>query len=633
MSLTINLNGDVVGTNNGNLIVSINNPSTISISSPTFQWNSGVSSPILIQTTNTNVSAVGQNFTIQAQSTTGSGSTAGNLNLAAGTAPTASGAGDVNIQGGAPSSLVNIITFNATDFDADGLVETMGIGSSLVSPRIYQITGTGAGNSLTIQAQNAAGSNNNGGSLVLKGGTATGTGTTGGIVPTVQVRTNTTNTIYTIDSTGGGSDYHILHNNTGTVSYVMPAPTAGRELFLRDITGSINTYGSIPSNVFLVPHAVEKFNTSSGYVMSGTFNITNGSTSVTASSTKAGILAAGMSVVFGTDTKSYIISSFNGTTGITLASSYAGTTNATSTGTINSLTFAANYGVLRLVSDGTNWYVRGDGTLTYVSFTASGTFITPQGVTFLNVSAFGGGGGGGSGGGNSTANNASGGGGGGGSIQSSVAFSVIPSTSNSITIGAGGTGGTSVTNAVGNPGTAGGDTIIQNTSYINTFLGASGGGGGTSSTSSTCPGGLCVRNASSSGNFYGCQILSASILTSSAYASVSGAFSSIAGGGFSSGGSIGTPGCSNIVFAPSSITGTGGTGTAAGGGGGGGGSGPNGPGGNGGNGNATAPTAGTSATANTGGGGGGGGGVQSASVASAAGGSGGSGFLSFTYSL
>jgi len=631
MSLTINLNGDVVGTNNGNIIISINSSFALPISSPTFQWNSGVSSPTLIQTANTNVSAVGQNFTIQAQSTTGSGSTAGNLNLAAGTAPTASGTGNVNIQGGAPTSLVNIITFNATDFDADGLVETIGIGSSLVSPRIYQITSSGAGTNLTIQAQNAAGSNNNGGSLVLKGGTATGTGTTGGIVPTVQVRTNTTNTIYTIDSTGGGSDYHILHNNTGTVSYVMPAPTAGRELFLRDITGSINTYGSIPSNVFLVPHAVEKFNTSSGYVMSGTFNITNGSTSVTASSTKAGILAAGMSVVFGTDTKSYIISSFNGTTGITLASSYAGTTNATATGTINSLTFAANYGVLRLVSDGANWYVRGDGTLTYVSFTASGTFITPQGVTFLNVSAFGGGGGGGSGGATSTAANAGGGGGGGGTIQSSTVFSVIPSTSNSITIGAGGTGGAAVTpNQPGNPGTAGGDTIIQNISYINTFLGASGGGGGAASPSTTCSGGLCIRNASSSGNFYNTlSSTSNTIATGTTNFEGTTGFLSVGGGGIATNGEAGSPGCSNITFAPTGTSTGGAVGSSGCGGGAGGGSGPNGPGGNGGTGG-TSPVAGTSALANTGGGGGGGGGN---STTSAIGGNGGSGFLYFTYSL
>jgi hypothetical protein len=623
MSLTINLAGDVIGTNNGNVVVSINGPSPITIGTPTLQWNNGIASPIITQSSTT---TAGQNLTIQAQSTTGSSSTAGNLNLAAGTAPTAAGTGDVNIQGGAPNSLVNIVTFNATDFDNDGLVETMGIGSSLVSPRIYQITGSGAGNSLTIQAQNAAGSNNSGGSLFLKGGTATGTGTAGGIVPTVQVRTNTSNSTYTIDSTGGGSDYHILHNNTnGSVSYVMPAPTAGREIFLRDITGAINTYGAIPSSVFLVPHAAEKFNTSSGYVMSGTFHVINGSTAVTASTTQSGILSAGMSIVFGTDTKSYIVSAFNGTTGITLASTYTGTTNATATGTINSLTFAANYGVLRLVSDGTNWYARGDGTPTYVAYSANGTFITPQGVTFLDVSAFGGGGGGGSGGSGTTSNAEGGGGGGGGSIQSSVAFAVIPSTSNSITIGAGGTGGTAVTSSLGNNGNPGGDTIIQNINYVATFLGASGGMGGTDLVGSIAGGGLCVRNSNTSGSFFTTVNTTA---TTTATTGI-GFLASIGSGGAALAATAGNPGSSNPQY--NNTTSSGGT-ASSGGGGGGGGSGPNGPGGNGGNGSTSTPTAGASALANTGGGGGGGGGIQ-ASAASAAGGNGGSGFLSFTYSL
>jgi len=623
MTLTINLTGDVVGTNNGNVVISINSSGPFTMAPSILQWNSGVTSPTLTQASTTNT--IGQNLTIQAQSTTNSGATAGNLNLAGGTASTTAGTGDVNIQGGSPTTLVNIVTFNATDFDNDGLVETMGIGSTLVSPRIYQITGTSTGNNLTIQAQNAAGTNKNGGSLILQGGTATGTGTTGGIVPSVQVRTNTSNSTYTIDSTGGGSDYHILHNNTGTVSYVMPAPTAGRELFLRDITGAVNT-----TNVFLVPHAAEKFNTSTGYIMSGTFSITNGSTSVTANTTQAGILAAGMSIVFGTDTKSYIVSAFNGTTGITLASSYTGTTNTVATGTINSLTFAANYGVLRIVSDGTNWYAKGDGTLTIISYNANGTWISPQGVTSVTATGFGGGGSGGSGGSNTT--QASGGGGGGGSLQSTITVSITPSTAYLVNIGIGGSTVAAVTNSAGAVGQVGGDTTFGNSLLI--FPGASGGGAGTITGGTMVSGGLCNKSVTAS-NAYGAVNFGGPI-SATGSTGVGTGVGAPAGGGSSSLTTVGGNGNANIANNGAYFPGTGGNagGSSQSGGGGGGGQGPGGSGGNGGAGSvSTSATSGSSAANNSGAGGGGGGGARNSAQASGAGGAGGSGFLSISYSL
>jgi hypothetical protein len=673
MTLTINLNGDVAGTNNGNVVVAINGSSPLPIAPAILQWISSITSPTLTQTSNTFSGATGQALTIMAQSTTGTGTTiggnlnlnsgtgatggtinviagagttaGGTLNLAAGTASTAAGTGDVNIQGGSPSSLVNIVTFNATDFDNDGLVETMGIGSSMTSPRIYQITGSGAGTNLTIQAQNAAGSNNNGGSLLLKGGTATGTGTTGGIIPSVQVRTNSSNTTYTIDSTGGGSDYHILHNNfSGYVSYVLPTPTAGRELLIRDITGAINTTGY---NVFIVPHAAEAINTSYGYYIgpssttNTTFSITKGSTSVTAGASLAGILTAGMSIFFNSDLKSYIVSAFNGTTGITLASAYTGTTSSTATGTISSLTFAANYGVLRLVSDGTNWYAKGDGTLTTVTFTSSGTWIPPQGVTSATVTGYGGGGGGGGGAGNAT--NAGGGGGGGGAIQSTVTVTVTPSFGYVVTIGAGGTGATAVTNAAGNVGGSGGNTTLGG--ILALFSGASGGGSGCTTANSTAntAGGLCNKTNSivgnTQGNLYSVAVSAGVGLTSNG---VNVFVATPAGGGFSGAFLAGSAGGYNLVtnnniadtvYAPGSGGAVAGSGTAAGGGGGGG----QGPGGNGGNGGAGVATgtanAGSSAAANTGAGGGGGGGLGATSPAAGAGGNGGSGWMQIVYSL
>lgn len=96
-------------------------------------------------------------------------------------------------------------------------------------------------------------------------------------------------------------------------------------------------------------------------------------------------------------------------------------------------------------------------------FTSSGTFTVPAGVTSITVECWGGGGAGG--GNNSTAD---GGGGGGGGAYSRRTLSVIPGTSYSYVIGAGGTG------ASGSDGTAGGDTWFGSAATVM----AKGGSGG-----------------------------------------------------------------------------------------------------------------------------------------------------------
>ncbi|WFW79764.1 phage tail protein [Citrobacter braakii] len=96
----------------------------------------------------------------------------------------------------------------------------------------------------------------------------------------------------------------------------------------------------------------------------------------------------------------------------------------------------------------------------FATFTSSGRFIVPEGVTELWISAVAGGGGGGSGGGGDSSF-FGGGGGSGGSGESIVKrkFIVVPGSVIDISIGAGGIGSIAST-ATGSVPTAGGDTVI-----------------------------------------------------------------------------------------------------------------------------------------------------------------------------
>ncbi len=102
--------------------------------------------------------------------------------------------------------------------------------------------------------------------------------------------------------------------------------------------------------------------------------------------------------------------------------------------------------------------------------TANGSWICPPGVFFAWVTGYGGGGGGGGGGAGSTplARSVAGGGGGGGSQQSTQLVAVVPGTTYTITIGAGGTA-----NGVDVEGSAGDDTFFG---ALATFPGGGGGG-------------------------------------------------------------------------------------------------------------------------------------------------------------
>lgn len=106
------------------------------------------------------------------------------------------------------------------------------------------------------------------------------------------------------------------------------------------------------------------------------------------------------------------------------------------------------------------------------SFTASGTWTCPAGVTRIVVEGCGGGGAGGCGGSGAAGGGGGSGSGGGGAIYSSRAITVVPTTVYTVTIGAGGTpSGLGVTWTLAQDG---GDSTFGS---LATFRGASGGRG------------------------------------------------------------------------------------------------------------------------------------------------------------
>lgn len=108
------------------------------------------------------------------------------------------------------------------------------------------------------------------------------------------------------------------------------------------------------------------------------------------------------------------------------------------------------------------------------TYTASGTWTAPAGVTSVDVEVWGGGGGGGG-----QNNNADGGGGGGGGAYSKSTIAVTPGNTYTVTVGAGGAGGT------GGTGVTGGDSYFINAATVM----AKGGTGGAPSTGTPPPGG------------------------------------------------------------------------------------------------------------------------------------------------
>ena len=665
--------GDLAGSSDSNLVISISGTSPINITPNALQWAISTTIPILGQIAS--ATAAGQALTIQAQGSTGSGTNGGNLVLASGASASGT-AGSVQLQSG----IITNLSLTSTG--------SLQFGSTITSPTLTQATASAAGGNLSITAQSAGGTTNNGGSLVLTSGSSSTTGISGNVTintatpggggtagnilfqvsgttqafvttnasgagfgigstpgtsPTITsgtgtpsstepngslylnvagssssviytrqngtwasvstagiqiipltetITTNSSHSIYTVDSTGGGSDGIILHNYTASTTgytYIMPAPTAGRQIIIRDITGGIetaNTGGYITGTgtsskvIFIAPHAVESFNGSSGYALSGSaFHFTNNSATVTATSSLFTTeLAPGMSIVpvggTATTTASYIISSISNATTLTLTTNYTGNTSTAGTATMNSLAYYANYGTLTLISNGTNWFASSNKPLRAYITGSTGTFIPSPGSTSATLIGCGGGGGGANNGGVSSST----GGGGGGALQSVINTSITPNTAYSITIGAGG----------GNAGGTGGITFFGSSA---TFNGGSGGGGGAGGTCGS--GGYPVSNGSAT-NIYSDALSGLGVSSIAAATAITPTnMPGMMGMGAGSFLAANTPGFNNIMGNGSYSGGTTNNG-------GGGGAGPQGNGGNG----ASAGTGG-SAAANSGAGGGG----------------------------
>lgn len=197
---SVTLGGDVTGVATSNNVVSISGASPIVITPNEFRWTN-TSVPLLDQaalaSTSSGSGSAGQNFSLTAQAgqaATGAshnGGAGGNLILTGGTGGTSGSAtagndGNVQINAGSTS----IVSFYDWDFDSDGYVEPIYIGSSLATPRITQgpLTTTSStngsnGQQLYVVAQSGqaaiGGTHNggNGGVLALSSGPG---GTSGG---------------------------------------------------------------------------------------------------------------------------------------------------------------------------------------------------------------------------------------------------------------------------------------------------------------------------------------------------------------------------------------------------------------------------------------------------------------------
>ncbi len=181
-----------------------------------------------------------------------------------------------------------------------------------------------------------------------------GGGLTAPVVGTV--RTNSANAIWTFDTTGGGSDFMVIHNHAGATSYVWPGLTTDRFIDVKDKTGAIQT---VANNIFLVPSANEKIDNAAAFALTGTaYHFTNGSGTVTATgSLFTSELAIGMSIQSSNQSGvNYIITAIATDLSLTITPVFSGTTTTTATSTRTSLTYSTNSGCLRIFTDGTDLF-------------------------------------------------------------------------------------------------------------------------------------------------------------------------------------------------------------------------------------------------------------------------------------
>ncbi|WP_284651708.1 GEVED domain-containing protein [Flavobacterium terrisoli] len=167
------------------------------------------------------------------------------------------------------------------------------------------------------------------------------------------------------------------------------------------------------------------------------------------------------------------------------------------------------------------------------TYATSGTWVCPQGVTSIQVEAWGGGGGGG---GAANATNYRGAGGGGGAYQKATSLAVTPGQTYTVTIGSGGTAGTISVNG----GAGGNSTFMLGAS---TLLTANGGGGGQTQTTATAPtGGIGGIGTFNGGNGFTGTITTGGGGGGSAGSTANGVTATSATGGAAGAGGTGTGG-------------------------------------------------------------------------------------------
>lgn len=180
-----------------------------------------------------------------------------------------------------------------------------------------------------------------------------------------------------------------------------------------------------------------------------------------------------------------------------------------------------------------------------VRSTASGTWVVPDGVTSVMVSAVAAGGGGGGSGAGATSSGAAvgGGGGGGGAGQALIGmtYSVTPGSTVNWSIGSPGSGAPAVGLNSGSPGTDAGNLTISGAGFnggvVVTLTGGGGGGGGVASAT-LAPGALGGSGAPVGG--YGQDALATGPSFGTGGAGGTGASSAFGGGGYGGRGASGS---------------------------------------------------------------------------------------------
>ena len=252
---------------------------TTSTSAVKFQINASGSSTMSIQPAvtafsiqhNSTSTASGASLTMTAQSSTLASSTGGALNLGSGTGTSTNGNINFRLSGS------NAMVFTPSNTGANTMTWVAGATAiTLNQSNVNTTSATGA--TFTIQAQNASGTTSTGGALTLTSGTGTttagninlqtGATTQMTIAPnaiTMGVATTSVNTIngsnrfttrtvsgnITVDNTT--TDTILLVNTAAARSITLPAPTNGRFIMLKDITGTAGT-----NNITLIRNGSEK---------------------------------------------------------------------------------------------------------------------------------------------------------------------------------------------------------------------------------------------------------------------------------------------------------------------------------------------------------------------------------------